>query len=468
MQVFISCSDGEFPTVPFTVTADTLVRDAVEAAVDEWGVGFQNSELSCAGVVLPELSTLVSHGIEGGTQLEVLDGVLGCSFEDIRGGSEKIEELLQSCDEEGFLSVNMKSFVDDEDNYGLCPRLTCLSFVNGREVIDCPGSLIRGMRHVQRVRFPGLRNVRSVGYSFASCCESLTDMDLSGLSGVESIGKDFLGNCKSLKTIDLSPLVNLRHLNDYSMSGCSKLTSIDMNLPLLENIPDGFLYVCSGTNNTLTSIDLSGLQSLRTIGNFFLTNHVVLTELDLSMLVSVKSIGDGFLRGCTSLKFINLSGLTNTTSLGNDFLSDCVSLEEVDLSKMTSLTDVGESFLADCSKLTTVSFDGLSSLRKMGKYGLAGCTQLTAVDLTSLPDDCDFTDTFLLGCDSVRTRDQSNDQLIDQLRKRGRDAALKQLKEVLKNTRVQTLCVVNNMRTLEDDLTTLSEQLVQLEDSISY
>ena len=91
-------------SVLFTMTADTLVRDAVEAAVDEWGVGFQNSELSCAGVVLPELSTLVSHGIEGGTQLEVLDGVLGCSFEDMKEGSGKIEELLQSCDEEGFLS----------------------------------------------------------------------------------------------------------------------------------------------------------------------------------------------------------------------------------------------------------------------------------------------------------------------------------------------------------------------------
>ena len=35
------------------MTADTLVRDAVEAAVDEWGVGFQNIELSCVGVVFP-------------------------------------------------------------------------------------------------------------------------------------------------------------------------------------------------------------------------------------------------------------------------------------------------------------------------------------------------------------------------------------------------------------------------------
>ena len=452
MQVFISCSDGEFPTVPFTVTADTLVRDAVEAAVDEWGVGFQNSELLCAGVVLPELSTLVSHGIEGGTQLEVLDGVLGCSFEDMKEGSEKIEELLQSCDEEGFLSVNMKSFVDDEDNYGLCPRLTCLSFVNGREIIDCPGSLMRSMRHVQRVRFPGLRNVRSVGDSFARDCVSLTDIDLSGLSGVESIGKDFLYHCGSLKTIDLSPLVNLRHLNDYSMAASFRsLSSINMNLPLLENIPDGFLYVHFGTNNTLTSIDLSGLQSIRTIGNYFLSICAALTELDLSMLVSVKSIGNKFCFCCGSLKRIDLSGLTNTTSLGNDFLSDCVSLEEVDLSKMTSLTDVGESFLADCSKLTTVSFDGLSSLRKMGKFSFQNCPQLTELDLRSLPDD-------LLGF-------ESGGQI--QLRKRGRDAALKQLKEVLKNTRVQTLCVVNNMRTLEDDLTTLSEQLVQLEDSIS-
>ena len=455
MQVFISRSDGEFPTVPFTVTADTLIRDAVGAAVDEWGVGFQNSELSCAGVVLPELSTLVSHGIEGGTQLEVLE--LGYNFGDMRGGSEKTMELLQSCDEEGFLSVNTQAIIENCNQLynNSNTRLTCLSFVNGREIIDCPGSLMQFLTHVRKVRFPGLRNVKSIGDSFSGNCQSLTNIDLSGLSEVESIGKEFFKCCCSLTTIDLSPLVNLRHLGTRAFESCINIKSVNMNLPRLENIPNYFLYIPCGLNNSLVRIDLSGLRSIRTIGINFLFKYVTLTELDLSMMVTIESIASGFLSGCTSLKFINLSGLTNTTSLGNDFLSDCVSLEEVDLSKMTSLTDVGESFLADCSKLTTVSFDGLSSLRKMGKYGLAGCTQLTAVDLTSLPDDCDFTDTFLLGCDSLRTRDQ----IIDHFIQRRCGSELEQLKEVLKSTSDNTSHFINNLKFLKDEMEDLSGQL---------
>ena len=52
MQVSISCPDGDFPAVPFVVTEDTLVSDAIEAASEEWGAGFRNCKLCCEGKVL--------------------------------------------------------------------------------------------------------------------------------------------------------------------------------------------------------------------------------------------------------------------------------------------------------------------------------------------------------------------------------------------------------------------------------
>ena len=64
------------------------------------------------------------------------------------------------------------------------------------------------------------------------------------------------------------------------------------------------------------------------------------------------SIGHYFLSFCNSLTELDLSGLNNVTSIGSNFLSSCYSLELLDLSKMSKINYIGSCFLAYDSGLS--------------------------------------------------------------------------------------------------------------------
>jgi len=63
---------------------------------------------------------------------------------------------------------------------------------------------------------------------------------------------------------------------------------------------DSFLWGCSG----LTSVDLSSLSQVTTIGHHFLYGCSGLTSADLSSLSHVANIGIHFMGGCIGLRSV--------------------------------------------------------------------------------------------------------------------------------------------------------------------
>jgi hypothetical protein len=65
-------------------------------------------------------------------------------------------------------------------------------------------------------------------------------------------------------------------------------------------------------------------------------------------------IANNFLSDCTGLTSLDLSPLKNVTTIGDGFLSHCSGLTSLDLSSLSEVTRIGPSFLAYCSGLRTI------------------------------------------------------------------------------------------------------------------
>ncbi len=115
----------------------------------------------------------------------------------------------------------------------------------------------------------------------------------------------------------------------------------------------------------LTSIDLSGLQSLETIAGLSMARCPNLTSIDLSGLVSLKSIGAHFLFQADSLSNISFFGLQNVETIDRAFIAECPNLTSIDLSGLVSVKSIGNHFLFKCG-LKKISFAGLERLESFG------------------------------------------------------------------------------------------------------
>ena len=514
MEVNIACSGGGYVPFPFMVNVDTSVENALQAAADEWGAGFLCCKLFFAGEELPESSLLVSHGIEGGSQLEVWKG-LGCKLEDMCDGSSKMEEILLTCDEDGFLPVDTLTLLNLR-NGARKPSLTLcsLSLQNGDSLVHVGEYFVGILLHTKRLQFPSFCSMKSVGDSFLSGFTSLTSVDLSGLSKVESIGNHFLFHGKELQAVDLSPLVNLKYLGNNSLEACCELSSINMNLPLLERVPNGFLAgsLFSRAAN-LKSVDLSGLSSVTCFGsrfmekqgglktiefgtamknvqkieNNFLAFCSALDLIDFESFTSLQEIGEGFIRGCSSLKLIlNISTLfENVRTIGNAFMMMCSSITELDLSMCSSVESVGNEFARDCKNLHSIDISGLTNITSIGDAFLMDCFVLKEIDFSNLSSLTSVGDSFLQGCHKLKTVNFDNLYLT----KVGRnclkqcfllteeplmiltsncdddDGRLLRQRGIIKEQQTQAAQVVVFFGVLESKMATLSEKLTNLEKS---
>ena len=205
-------------------------------------------------------------------------------------------------------------------------------------------------------------------------------------------------NCKifnniKLTSINLSPLTNITSIGPNFLADCIKLTSINL-LPLsnVTSIEENFLYNC----NQLTAIDLSPLCKLTSIKENFLCFCHSLAEIDISALSNVTSISS-FLSGCSGISIINLSALSNVTYI-SDFLSDCTNLRIIDLSPLSNVTNIGNLFLSNCMQLEIINLTSLSNVTSIGNKFLADCVNLKTIDLTPLSNVTSIGDLFLSNC----------------------------------------------------------------------
>jgi hypothetical protein len=81
-------------------------------------------------------------------------------------------------------------------------------------------------------------------------------------------------------------------------------------------------------------------------------NCASLSSVDLSGLTELETIGDNFLNGCTNLTSIDLSGLIQLESIDDYFLNKCVKLKSIDLTPLKNIKNhdaFGHNFLRFCS-----------------------------------------------------------------------------------------------------------------------
>jgi hypothetical protein len=108
---------------------------------------------------------------------------------------------------------------------------------------------------------------------------------------------------------------------------------------------------------------------------------------------------------CTKLTSIDLSELSNVTTIGNNFMSNCSSLTNIDLSRLTQLTTIGYGFMSGCASLTNIDLSKLDRLQTIGKYFLEYCTNLITLDLSNLKNTVTINtigEKFLFGCNNLK------------------------------------------------------------------
>ena len=196
---------------------------------------------------------------------------------------------------------------------------------------------------------------------------------------VKSIELAFLAT-SSLTSLDLSALNNITEIGEYFLGDCSFLTSLDLSgMNSVTKIADLFLGGCC----YLTSLNLSGMNSVTEIGGWFLENCSSITSLDLSCLNSVTEIGEYFLGHCASITSLDLSCLSSVTEIECSFLANCSSITALDLSCLNSVTEIGEMFLANCFSITSLDLSGLNCVTAIrnGPSFLEGCEGLQSIKI---------------------------------------------------------------------------------------
>ena len=377
MQLSVTFPDAGFPDVVFTASGESLVKDALQVAADEWGTDADFLELSLAGSRLRAGSRLVSYGVEDGSLLDA-SVVRLFGLEWFTDSAKRAKAFLRGeRDQDGFLCLDTPTFAVDgclqfSNSEWFSDDVTNISFSNSEpSVTTVSDDFLSSFHKVIRVSLSGLQYVTSVGNDFLKNCNSLSSVDLSSLSNVSVVGNLFLFSCSSLTSLDLSSLSNISAVGNSFLSYCSSLTSLDLSsLSNLSTVGHSFLCDCS----SLTSLDLSSLSNLSTVGYSFL-GRLSLTSLDLSSLSNLSTVGDSFLCDCSSLTSLDLSSLSNLSTVGDYFLNNCSSLTSLDLSSLSNLSTVGNSFLKKCSSLTSLDLT-LVNVESVGSNFLEGCSSI--------------------------------------------------------------------------------------------
>ena len=124
----------------------------------------------------------------------------------------------------------------------------------------------------------------------------------------------------------------------------------------------------------------TAMSSVTRVANYFLNSYSNITALDLSGLSSVTTIGNYFLSFC-SLTALDLSGLSSVTIIGHNFLAHCFQITSLDLSGFSSVAFINHSFLFYCSEITSLDLSSLSSVTRIGMNFLSECKALESVQL---------------------------------------------------------------------------------------
>eukprot|EP01060_Flectonema_neradi_P021986 TRINITY_DN3012_c0_g1_i1.p1 TRINITY_DN3012_c0_g1~~TRINITY_DN3012_c0_g1_i1.p1 ORF type:complete len:398 (+),score=43.09 TRINITY_DN3012_c0_g1_i1:47-1195(+) len=364
MQIFVSFPDAGYPDIVFEVTAKSLVADAAQAAADEWDVDVDFLEISFDGSLIPLNSQLMSHGVEGGSQLTAsLLRVFGNKWFIDDTKRELLMRHLSRIDEQ-HLSLDTPTFATDgcfEFDMAWIPNKIEVSFVNPHPSVTSAmfsePQLYGDAIPVLKIDLLGLRHITTIADDFLSNCSLLKELDVSCLTNLTSVHSYFLAACPLIETLNVSGLNNLTWIGRYFLGGCASLTALDLgSFNNVTSAGSGFLGGCS----SLRSLDLSSLSKLTEINDRFLSTCILLSTVNLLSFSNITAIGSGFLQECSALSTLDLSAFVNVTSIGNTFLCGCRLLASIKIASLSNVSKVGDRFLLGCTSLTETDVDSLS------------------------------------------------------------------------------------------------------------
>ena len=299
--------------------------------------------------------------------------------------------------------------------------LSCLldSSLNFARICSVPQQ-ISGVYSL-RVRARG--SLQWLGQCPVPDCQSLAIADIDCFQSASEIPQRFLTDCPSLHRLKLGASPTVGVLGDNFLSSAGRLLGADF-LRGLPNLKAIGAYAFS--RSAIRSIEISRLEFLAVIGNFFAFDCTNLGEVKLEHLPSLRSIGKHFLyrcHGAFTLTFENLpclqtiesdflsrTGVQNVvfngtpilSSIGQGFCKCCSTLKSVHMGKQPSLVKIASDFLADCASVLEVSLPELPAVSEIGNSFLSSCTSLSSVSLGSMPCLKIVSSFFLIRCANLR------------------------------------------------------------------
>ena len=296
-------------------------------------------------------------------------------------------------------------------DFSACMALTTLGY---RAFTSCTGLV--------SVILPN--SVTTIGggsYTFMGCTSLKT---IPNAPNLKAIGYSAFEGCTSLYVddeticLDLSNYTRLTDIEAYAFRNCTQFSSFILPVSL-ENLGN---YAFSGWPDfisNMTSIDLSYLLKLKTIGSIF-TGCVNLVSVTLPN--SLELIGEYCFSGCTALTTINFPFALK--SIGTGAFQSCSGLRIVDLSSCSSITGIGGSAFKNCSGLSYFIMDAKNTLTSIGANAFEN-TLLASIDLrnyralTTVGADAfkgtGITSLDLSGCTSLQNIDSFNTATVKSL-----------------------------------------------------
>ena len=203
----------------------------------------------------------------------------------------------------------------------------------------------------------------------AVCTVSEVVIDISALGALISVGDNWFSDPTEafarkrrqlhFVRMELTGLQSLSTIGRHFLSQLSFAKGETIDLVPLSNVT--FVGECFLARvDRVTKIDLRPLRQLSSISMSFLRWCSLLTHVDLSEMHNVRAIDSLFLAHCRSLVTIDVTGLSQVTSVGGYFLGYCVALQTVvGLDSWINVTDVGKNFLSHCSAIASLDLSGI-------------------------------------------------------------------------------------------------------------
>ena len=236
--------------------------------------------------------------------------------------------------------------------------LSLLGFTSTDVVIACSNSLntiLDSMgSNIANLEIKNLDNLTKIS-DFTGA--TITNMTLDNIP-ITSLNMSGV-NSSSFETLTLKKLSKLETIeaNSFKNTSLTSLTLNNNNVPELKTIGANAFATSTDATNKITSLTLSNLSKLTTIGEGAFSNQGI-SALTIKGLSNLKTIGSRAFEQ-NKISSISFDEMPNVTTIGNNaFLSN--PLTSLDFTSANSLDAIGESAFYSTEKFNTIDFSGLN------------------------------------------------------------------------------------------------------------